>query len=285
MNVVLPKQAAHRYSQLTISTKEIPPLAVDLRQDATRLYRIYGSRYWIELDEIRKDPSPILFLHREPGNHYDKNAVAVYGGTRKFGYLAAPAAAKYAPLLDRMGSHFIVRRDYEDYTGDGFYLPSLSVLQERLESEEFRYWQSNRRDLHAQRPSVTLPTLEEDLTGGYPRVEGPYSNGNQVFGLPRDYDGDLSVNEHFRISWLRKNSLTSEIQNVRIGDRLLLTLLNKKLVASKFGKEIGMLDWKWSEDFPMFNEGALEVHRVTISIEGTVCQCEGRARPSTVTAF
>lgn len=284
MDVVLPSQAAHMYAELTISTKDIPPIAVDLRENAKRLYRVFGSRYWIELDEIRKCPATIFFLHREPDNQHDKNAIAVYGGTRKFGYLAATAAAKYAPLLDRMGSHFIVRRDYEGYTGDGFYLPSLPVLRKLVEGEEFKYWRSKRRDIHAQRQPVTLPTPDKDLTGGYPRVEGPYSNGDQIFGLPRGYDEDLSANEPFMISWLKKTSITSEIQKVRIGDRLTLTLLDKKLVASKSGQEIGVLDWKWHKDFPLFDEGTLEVHRVTISIDGTVSHCEGRAKPSTFTA-
>jgi len=280
---VLPEQAAHWYAQITVATKDIPSTAIDLRDNAKRLYRIVGHRYWIELDEIRKNPSTIFFLHREPDNEHDKNAIAVYGGMRKFGYLAGAASARYAPLLDHVGSHFIVRRDYEDYTGDGFYLPTLPVLRKLIEREEFKYWSPNRKDVHSRRPHVTLPTPGKDLTGGYPRVEGPYSNGDQIFGLPRSYDDDLSEDEPFRISWLKKTSLTSEIQSVRIGDKLMLTLLDKKLVASKSGKEIGVLDWKWNEDFSTFDGGTLEVHRVTISTDGTISHCEGRARSSTHT--
>lgn len=41
-----------------------------------------------------------LFLDREPDNHHDKNAVAVYSSRGQIGYVRAAEAALLAPLID-----------------------------------------------------------------------------------------------------------------------------------------------------------------------------------------
>ncbi|TQL72764.1 HIRAN domain-containing protein [Enteractinococcus coprophilus] len=125
---------------ITIHHREIPSVAIDLRHDAERVFRVVGSSHWVDPDTMGKYVADYFFLHREPENEYDTNAVAVYGGDRKFGYLKAAAAAEYAPLFDQIGSDFIVARDQIYYGGDQFRLPHIPILRKMLEDGQPPYW-------------------------------------------------------------------------------------------------------------------------------------------------
>lgn len=72
---------------------------------------VVGTTHWTTLEEKRAFTGDKFYLRREPTNAHDKNAIAVYAGMQKFGYLSAPMAARYAPMLDQIGGEFLVKRD------------------------------------------------------------------------------------------------------------------------------------------------------------------------------
>lgn len=267
-------------SDRTVSYREIPQVAVDLRKDAERLFRIVGSGYWVEPGTTPQYPLSIFFLHREPDNEHDKNAIGVYGGDRKFGYLSASAAAQYAPLLDQIGSHFIVRRNYEHYTGNSFYLPYIPVLRGMTKDKSLEYWNPNAENLETEtEPRTPLSDPDETVTSGYPLIGGPHNNGDRVFGYYGERAAELQEKGAPKVSSLKKSSLTPAIQDVRISDKLTLKLVDKTLVALKAGKEIGALNWTDHHD--RFDGGTLEVQRVFVSSNGKVSNCGGIAIPAT----
>jgi hypothetical protein len=53
---------------------------------------------WPLIERLRSNV--MLILKREPTNKYDANAVAVYFGARKLGFLPKGLAQEMAPLLD-----------------------------------------------------------------------------------------------------------------------------------------------------------------------------------------
>lgn len=265
--------------EVTVSHQETPSGAIDLREDAKRLLRIVGSGHWVESDIIRQHQSGVFFLHREPDNKHDENAIAVYGGKRKFGYIAASAAKQYAPLLDQIGSSFVVRRNYRHYTGDSFYLPYIPVLRERIKKRKLQEWRPEVEDLEGTaKPRVSLSKPKKELTGGHPLIGGPYKNGNRVYGDYGGYAADLREKGTPKVSSLKSSSLTPAIQDVRIGDKLLLTSVNETLVVSKSGREVGLLNWQESHD--VFDGGTLEVQRIVISPDGNIANCGGIAIPA-----
>lgn len=86
------------------ATADVPPRIVDLtRLESTRT-RIKGSSHVISDSGRARSGGSEYLLMREPGNPHDANAVAVYGGGRKVGYLSAARAASTAPLLDQIGA-------------------------------------------------------------------------------------------------------------------------------------------------------------------------------------
>lgn len=269
----------HGDSDIIVSYQEIPSGAIDLREDAERLLRIVGSAYWVEADTIRQYQLRIFFLHREPDNEHDENAIAVYGGKRKFGYVAASVAKQYAPLLDQIGSSFVVRRNYWHYTGDSFYLPYIPVLRERIKNDKLQGWRPEVEDLEdTAAPRVSLAKPKKDLTGGHPLIGGPYKNGNRVYGDYGGYAVDLRKKGTSKVSSLKSSSLTSALQDVRIGDKLLLTSVNTSLMVSKSGREVGALNLPENHD--LFDGGTLEVQRIVISPDGKVANCGGVAIPA-----
>lgn len=127
---------------VTAHYRPAPNVAVDLRDDADRVFRVVATSHWVEADTMGRYAADYFFLHREPDNEYDANAVAVYGGDRKFGYLEAAAAAEYAPLFDQVGSDFIVARDQTYYGGDQFRLPHVPILRKIIDDGPPPYWNS-----------------------------------------------------------------------------------------------------------------------------------------------
>lgn len=264
---------------VTVVTRKVPEVLVDLRDEAERSFRVVGSSHWVPQDVVWQYQLNVFFLHREPDNPYDENAIAVYGGERKFGYLSAGAAAQYAPLLDQIGADFIVARDNKDLARMWFRLPRVPVLRARMAAQEIRHWKLEHAELQAGRtPPATIPKADKNLTGGYPCVGGPHSNGDQVFGYYEGYAADLRAAGTPTVSSLRRNTITDAIQDVRIGDKLQLKNVNKSLVVSKLGREVGRLTWNDHEH--RFDGGVLEVQRVFIDVDGKVANCGGKALPA-----
>lgn len=127
---------------VTVHYRPVPTMPVDLRDDADRVFRVVAFSHWVDDDTMGRYAADYFFLHREPENEYDANAVAVYGGDRKFCYLEAAAAAEYAPLFDQVGSDFIVARDQTYYGGDQFRLSHVPILRKMLEDVPPTYWDS-----------------------------------------------------------------------------------------------------------------------------------------------
>lgn len=124
------KKADAAAMRVTVAHLPVPTHAIDLRGDADREFRIVGLSYWVSKDDLLAYEAASFYLHREPTNRHDTNAVAVCGGTRKLGYLAASAARQYAPLLDELGSSFIAARHPE--VPDRFLLPRIPALRSRI---------------------------------------------------------------------------------------------------------------------------------------------------------
>lgn len=97
---------------------------VDLRRLEGTSCAVVGVSYWVKDVERRAFNGQEFYLRREPSNKHDENAVAVYAGERKFGYLSKGMAARYEPLLAELGEEFVVTRDLSR--------PRLSFLLPRV---------------------------------------------------------------------------------------------------------------------------------------------------------
>lgn len=99
------------------------------------LVRAVGESYWVKPETVAALSVDHFIIVREPRNKHDANALAVYGGGRKVGYVSAARASTYAPLLDALSvSRVRVARDGED--GLRFRLPSLSALRRAVAARE-----------------------------------------------------------------------------------------------------------------------------------------------------
>lgn len=87
--------------QVKKRTRTVDPDRIhDLRHlDSIRL-RIRGSFGSVTDAERKRYGGREYLLIREPDNAHDSNAVAVYGGDRRVGYVTAARASSIAPLLD-----------------------------------------------------------------------------------------------------------------------------------------------------------------------------------------
>lgn len=88
-----------------------PTNPVSLRLQQGTSCPVVGVTYWLRDDERRSIRDTVFYLRREASNKHDVNAVAVYAGDRKIGYLSRGMAARYAPLLDPLVGPFVVNRD------------------------------------------------------------------------------------------------------------------------------------------------------------------------------
>lgn len=89
----------------------VPSNPVSLRLQQGVSCPVAGISYWLSDSERRNVRDTVFYLRREASNKHDVNAVAVYAGERKIGYLSRGMAARYAPLLDRLVGPFVVNRD------------------------------------------------------------------------------------------------------------------------------------------------------------------------------
>lgn len=264
--------------EITVVHRELPERLVDLRDGAERSFRVVGASHWVDRDEIWQYHIDAFFLHREQDNIHDDNAIAVYGGDRKFGYMSAGMAAQYAPLLDQVGPDFIVARCDGDLARMRFGLPRIPTLRTLINEQKIRYWRLDYAELEATALlSITLPSPGTEVTGGYPRIAGPYNNGDQVFGYYEGFATDLRAAGTPQVSSLKRSTITKAIQDVRIGDQLSLRSANNTLTVFKRGP-VGQVHWKDHKD--VFDGGLLEVQQVFIDIYGNVVNCGGKARPA-----
>lgn len=105
-----------------------PDNPVDLRTPEGVRVSIVGTSHWVEKEIADSFSGTEFYLRREPGNKHDANAIAVYGGNRKFGYISRAGAEKYAALFDSLGGTFVVTRDLSrDYLC--FFMPRLPQLR------------------------------------------------------------------------------------------------------------------------------------------------------------
>src|SRR5699024_1826752 len=121
--------------------------------------------------------------------------------------------------LDKIGPHFIVNRDDKDLARMSLRLPRIPVLRSLIENGSISYWKFDQEELEAnEKPAVTIRSPDKELTGGYPRIAGPHSNGDQVFGFYDDYAANLREAGTPTVSSLKRASITPAIQKVRVGD-------------------------------------------------------------------
>lgn len=100
-------------AQRTVETLK-PRNIIDLSHLESVRMRVKGQAHWVTVAEREKFSRGDFWLVREPRNEYDKNAVAVFGGGRKLGYVSAARAAMVAPLLD-------------EFEGDAFKVGGVGV--------------------------------------------------------------------------------------------------------------------------------------------------------------
>lgn len=85
----------------------LPAGSIDLRHLDARRLRIVGTGHHVAYEE--RIEAWTYLLRREPKNRHDSNAIAVHLlDGRHVGYVSAKQAESYAPLLDRLGSEFVV---------------------------------------------------------------------------------------------------------------------------------------------------------------------------------
>ncbi len=78
--------------------------AVDLRGLDGIDANIAGISHWLTDAERKKFADDHYLLVREPHHEVDPNAIAVFGKSRKVGYVSAGRAKALAPILDSIGA-------------------------------------------------------------------------------------------------------------------------------------------------------------------------------------
>lgn len=256
-------------------TKVIVPLpesAIDLTTSDGIKSQIAGTSYWVESTDLRRFNGTVFYLRREPSNRHDPNAIAVYGGTRKVGYVSASQAEKYAPLLDQLGTEFVVTRDSDFYAGDEFFLPRIPALRKLLVSGAQVFDRS--KNLTLAEPKRPLTDPPGALTGGHPRTGGPHRNGDRIYGFSTGHSQEMTEAGTPTISALTRGSIQAKVSEVRIGDRLPIVQRDGKLWVEKDGEPVGRLNWTWDH-----LSGVMEVQRVFISKENQIVNCAGIGVP------
>lgn len=165
-------------------TAPLPVSAIDLTTSDGIKSRIAGSSHWVDANDLQKFNGTVFYLRREPANEHDTNAIAVYGGTRKLGYVPAPQAEKYAHLLDQLGTEFVVTRDTGFYAGDEFFMPRIPALR-RLAQNGAQVFDRTRTQTLTE-PKSPLGEPPREVTGGYPKLGGPHRNGDRIYGGVRN---------------------------------------------------------------------------------------------------
>lgn len=256
-------------------TVSIPETAIDLTTTDGISCRVAGISHWVDAASLQLFNGTVFYLRREPDNEFDQNAIAVYAGTRKIGFVPAARAEKYAPLLDEIGTEFVVTREVDYYAGDRYFLPRIPALRKLAQDGASMFDRSKYPTLILNR----VPALEEppkDLTSGYPLFSGPHKNGDRMYGFATGRSDELSKAGTPPISKLLARTVTAEIEKVRIGDKLLIARQkNGSLGAERNGEFVGELTWS---DWPHIS-GIMDVQRVFISKDMKVVNCAGIAIP------
>jgi hypothetical protein len=114
---------------------DVPVSPLDLRVPVGTSCAVAGLSHWIDPEEKSRIGNVRFFLRREHANKHDSNAVAVYAGRRKIGYLSAAMAARYAPLLDAFDAEaFVVNRDLSRKRFS-FLMPRVAEMRKRLQRD------------------------------------------------------------------------------------------------------------------------------------------------------
>ena len=258
--------------ELTKVTAPLPESAIDLTTDDGIRSRIAGASHWVDSADLQRFNGTVFYLRREPANEYDANAIAIYGGTRKVGYVPASQAEKYAPLLDQIGTEFVVTRDTNFFAGDEFHMPRIPALRKLTQGGAQVFDRAKNQTLAA--PKAPLEEPPSELTGGHPKLGGPHRNGDRIYGFATGYASEMEAAGTPTISGLARRSIQPSISDVRIGDRLNIVRNNGKLWVEKDGDPVGELNWNWDH-----LSGVMEVQRVFISTDNHVVNCAGIGIP------
>lgn len=84
-----------------------------------------------------------LMLYREPFNSYDKNAVAIYAGNNKIGYLNKEIASNLAALLDNGTSYYC---EVSEVTGGNGYNYGVNIKLEEMNKDHLYKFINNNID-------------------------------------------------------------------------------------------------------------------------------------------
>lgn len=110
----------------------VPRNPVSLRLQQGVSCAVAGVSYWLRDSERKNIRDTVFYMRREASNKHDVNAVAVYAGERKIGYLSRSMAARYSPLLDPLVGPFVVNRDLSR-ARISFIMPPVKRLREVVE--------------------------------------------------------------------------------------------------------------------------------------------------------
>lgn len=115
---------------VTIETRDFSKSrTVDLRHLPASDFGIQGYSYYV--DNKWEQMDDVYRLVREPLNRHDANAIAVFSGPRKIGFVSASKAANYASILDAIvGDSFFVGGVERDRGKMVLQLPQVSALRE-----------------------------------------------------------------------------------------------------------------------------------------------------------
>lgn len=126
-------QRATRLTSLGVSLLFVARATLTAMTEAVRVgatVRVVGVFDALTLRQREKQHAGQWVLRREPDNPLDPNAIAVFIGAQKIGYLSAAKARGYAPILDKIGGPIAVSGTQVGIT---FHvdLPDLNDLRRR----------------------------------------------------------------------------------------------------------------------------------------------------------
>lgn len=119
---------------ITLETRDFSKSTTrDLRDLPASEFGIQGYSFYVEAKS--EQINDVYRLVREPANKHDSNAIAVFNGPRKIGFVSATKAASYAPLLDSISADtFLIGGVVRDRGKMLLLLPSLPALRKVLKT-------------------------------------------------------------------------------------------------------------------------------------------------------
>lgn len=125
---------------------------------------------------------------------------------------------------------------------------------------------------------------------GLPHRFGPHNNGDNIYGYYGPNASALAAAGTPIVSIIKRSSVTPEMRNVRVGERLRIAWAVKYWEVFRGGELVGRLTWRakertelpsWRETSGVIDadEAVLEVHHLFISSAGEVVNLGGVAYP------